>query len=146
MPSAAKPRGEKGQDRVADDFFSEKPRAQTKNIGVVMLACEPRRGGVPSRHGPNAVDLVRRDRNTHSRAADEDAQAASASHLTGDFFGKNRIVARARVVGSEILDEESRVGVVKVLLQRLFRGKARVIGSQEKRRCQKTSKEQKNAD
>ena len=79
------------------------PRAQRKNVGVVVLAAQARHFGRDDRRGADAGNLVGGDGHADARAADEDAALVLArGHGAGNGRGEIRIVDRVFRLGAEV--------------------------------------------
>ena len=74
--------------------LADYPRAEAENVGVVVLAGEPRRETFRAACRAYALEFVRRQRHSYARAADQYAQISlAAEHLFANRRRRVRVIA-----------------------------------------------------
>ena len=73
MAAAFELRVEENLQRLARDLDADQPLAERHDIGIVVLARQPRRGRVVGEHGADLGIAVGRDRDADAGAADQHA-------------------------------------------------------------------------
>jgi len=101
-----KSRRHKRTHDIERQFNAGHARAETEHVAIVMFATLMRGVSITAKRSANAVDLIRRDRRSHTAAADQNPDVGRTGlHGFSNRLGVVRIiVGNGSVVSAEIRD------------------------------------------
>src|SRR5687768_3090465 len=95
----------KSVENLESSIRLDKPRAETKHVGMVMLACQFCSHVAPNNCGADALKSVCGDRHADAGSADQDAKVdVPALNTLRNFCCSVGIIVRLFVLGADLTD------------------------------------------